>query len=480
MNKILFLFSILSFVVFAQENLRPVRHDATTESWLSRDLESCYVQLLESYKATPNNFIIAYNLGYLNFLNGKLSQALSFFQDAKNINPSYPFTNLMISKIYENSGNIVSAQNELQLGLKSNSDNYELKLAQSRIFNKAGKLEEAIKIYTELIDTFEDEFEPRSELAGVYRSQKRFNRAAELLDFNNDEFPESIAVFEKYKLFRDSKNNAEAKLSLLDLISTYPNSEKYQKYIDTLRINYGINTIPPPEKFVKYKYVLDPKEKLDYIVEYGFITLGWMKVRLEKEMEINGKKVYQMVFYIDSNPKFDFLISLHPIYESYIDAETLSAVRSRLYTPDGEENLVRMYYFDYSKNIFTSYSLKNDGRFELIKKDLPNAAQDGTSMLYLARGLVSNNTSGNTVVIVNEKFKYANIKYLNEFEEVEVQGKNINSQKIFAQAKFSGVAGMNGDAYGWFSTDNQSVPLEGQIEIIVGSITVRIDDESEE
>jgi tetratricopeptide (TPR) repeat protein len=479
MYKILFIFIVLSFVCFSQQNLRPVRNDAITEDWLAKDIKSCFDKLLDSYKTNPKNHIIAYNLGYLSFLDGKLSQALGYFQTAKNLNPNYPFTNLIISKIYEKSGNVVSAQNEIMLGLNSKSDNYHLKLALARILKKTGKLEEAIKIYTELLDKFEDEFEPRAELAGIYRIQRRYNRASELLEFKSDEFPESIAVFEKYKLFRDSKNNAEAKLSLLDLISTYPNSEKYQKYVDTLRTTYGVSTIPPPEKFVKYKYVLDPKEKLNYIVEYGFITLGWMKVRLEKEMEINGKKVYQMVFYINSNPKFDFLISLHPIYESYIDAETLSAVRSRLYTPDGEENLVRMYYFDYSKNIFTSHSVKNDGRYELVKKDLPNAAQDGTSMLYLARGLVSNNTSGNTVVIVNEKFKYANIKYLNEIEEVEVRGKDVNSQKIFAQATFYGVAGMNGDAYGWFSTDTQSVPLEGQIEIIVGSITVRIDDESE-
>ena len=63
--------------------------------------------------------------------------------------------------------------------------------------------------------------------------------------------------------------------------------------------------------------------------------------------------------------------------------------------------------------------------------------------------------------------------------KVEVKGNDVNSRKIFAQAKFSGIAGMNGDAYGWFSTDNQSIPLEGKIEIIVGSITVRVDDESQ-
>ena len=138
MNKFLSLFVILSFVGFSQENLRPVRLDTITEAWLSKDTESCFKQLLESYTSHPDSFILAYNLGYLSFLDGKLSQALSYFQDAKNLNSTYPFTNLMISKIYENSRNIVSAQNELQLGLKSNSDSYHLNLALARILNKTG------------------------------------------------------------------------------------------------------------------------------------------------------------------------------------------------------------------------------------------------------------------------------------------------------------------------------------------------------
>jgi len=479
MNKTLFFFIFFSISVFSQENLKPVRHDAITEAWLTRDRESCFNQLLKTYKAHPDSFILAYNLGYLSYLNGQMSQALNYFQEAKKLNPSYPYCHLLISKIYQQSGNIVSANNIIKLGLEIESDNYELQLELARVYSKTENYEEAIQIYLELIDAYEDEFEPRSELAGVYRSQKRFNRATNLLDFSDDEYPESIAILEKYKILRDNKKNGEAKIALMDLLSTYPKSEKYKKYIDTLRINYGVNNPPAAEELVKYNYVLDTHEKLNYMVEYGFITLGWMRVRLEKEMIINGKKVYHIVFYIDSNPKYDFIISLHPIYESYIDAESLSAVQSRLYTPDGESNLVRMYYFDYEKNEFTSYRVKQDGRFELFMKDLPNAAQDGTSMLYLARGLVSNKSSGTTVVVVNEKYKYAIIKYLDETEEIEVNGEDVKALKIFAQAKFSGIAGMNGDAYGWFSKDNQAVPLEGKIEIIVGSITVRVDNESE-
>jgi tetratricopeptide (TPR) repeat protein len=479
MNKFLFFLIFLSTVAFSQENLNPVRHDAITEAWLTRDTESCFNKLIEAYKSYPDSFVLAYNLGYLSFLDGKMSQALDYFQDAKNLNPEYPYNYLMISKIYQQSGNLVSSNNVLQFGLEIESDNYDLLLELARISNKTDNTEKAIQIYSDLVQEYEDKFEPRVELTSIYRSQNKLDEAKSLLSFGDDEYPESIAVLEKYKTFRDRKDNGEAKITLLELLETYPNSEKFQKYIDTLQINYGMTNPPPPDKSLKYNYVLDPKEELNYLVEYGFLTLGWMKVRLEKEMIINGKKVYHIVFYIDSNPKYDFIISLHPIYESYIDAETLSAVRSRLYTPDGESNLVRMYYFDYGKNEFNSYRVKQDGRFELLNKDLPNAAQDGTSMLYLARGLVSNKSTGTTVVVVHEQYKFAVIDYLDESEEIEINDNDVITQKIFAQAKFSGIAGMNGDAYGWFSQDNNAVPLQGKIEIIVGSITVRIDDEKD-
>ena len=60
------------------------------------------------------------------------------------------------------------------------------------------------------------------------------------------------------------------------------------------------------------------------------------------------------------------------------------------------------------------------------------------------------------------------------------EGNEIESLKIFARAEFEGVAGMNGDAWGWFAPDQQAKPLKGNIEIIVGSISVEVDEEKTE
>lgn len=478
MIKIL-LFLLLVSINFAnaQKKLEPVRLDPITEAWLDGNRKECQSLLQKKYETNPNDFTTVYNLGYINYVQGTLSNALKLFSEAKLIKAGYPYTNLNISKIYEASGNLISAKNILLTGLEEKSDNYQLQIALARIYHKLGETASAIEQYLNIIDDFEEEFEPKAELALIYRQQKNFKAAKKLLEFDDNEYPGSFALLEKYRYFRDIGQAENAKNLLIQICSAFPQSKELIMYQDTLLSKYMLEKIPEPDKISKYNYTFDPNEKLNYMVEYGFIKLGWLKVRVEDELMINGRKVYRVVFYIDSNPDFDFVISLHHIYESYIDAENLSAVRSRLYTPDGDDNFVRMYYFDYDVNKFHSYAVKTDGRFEFVEKNLPNAAQDGTSMLYLARGLVSNKSDGKTVVVINEKFKYAIIDFLNEEEEVEVKDKDVIATKIFAQAKFSGVAGMNGDAYGWFSTGNQSVPLKGEIKIILGSITVLVDDQ---
>ena len=39
---------------------------------------------------------------------------------------------------------------------------------------------------------------------------------------------------------------------------------------------------------------------------------------------------------------------------------------------------------------------------------------------------------------------------------------------------------MNGDAWGWFSPNEKAIPLKGAIEIIIGSITVEVDEDKTE
>jgi hypothetical protein len=241
-----------------------------------------------------------------------------------------------------------------------------------------------------------------------------------------------------------------------------------------------LENLQAPEPLPSYTYKIDPNEELHYKVSYGPMTLGWLKVRINKPEIIGGKSVYPIIFFVDTNPSFGFIISLHHIYESYIDPETLNSVKTRMYTPDSEDYLVKVYYYNYDNNIFEAYAMTEEGRINYILKDLPRKVQDSTSMLYFARGLVSDRIDGVTVVVIDEEYKYGHIKYLNETERISIGGNERESLKIFARAEFKGIAGMNGDAWGWFDTDRQAQPLKGNIEIIVGSISLELDEEKTE
>ena len=173
-----------------------------------------------------------------------------------------------------------------------------------------------------------------------------------------------------------------------------------------IRNVYNISEVAQAVTYAPYKYKIKPGESLEYKVKYGFITLGWLKIRMQEAVIINGKTVYPIQFHIDSNPSFDFMISLHHIYESYIEAESLNAIRTRLYTEGDEIYLARLYNFDYDQSRFQAQIIYSDGRFAKVEKDLPSMAQDGTSMLYFARGIVSNQSGGSTTVVIDEEYKY--------------------------------------------------------------------------
>ncbi len=476
---ILYLFLSLS-VLSAQSNLKVVRLSEVREAWLAGDHEKT-LKILQQQEAAGNlDAISMYNIGYLYFLKDNYNKALMYLQTAVIKEPSFPYSYLQISRIYKKIGNLYAAQDHLERGLNKDSDNIDLLLEMAEVSLALNETDNAEEFYQDVLEDNDNNIMAIAGLASLYRQKGNLDEANRILRENVNVYPEASILLEKAKIAETTGAYKESKRLLTQIITDYPNSKNWQHIRDTLYTKYNISEIPIDTTKPDYRYKIDPNEELDYKITYGPMTLGWLKVRIQQPEEIGGKKVYPIIFYVDTNPSYSFILSLHHIYESYIDPVTMNAYKSRMYTPDTDNSLVKTYYYNYDENIFTAYIVHTDGHFSLLKKDLPRKVQDGTSMLYFARGLVSIKRSGVTTVVIDEEFKYGSVEFLNETETLESAGKNVETLKIFARAEFKGVAGMNGDAWGWFSSDLQSVPLKGSIEIIVGSITVEVDAEKTE
>ncbi len=474
-KEILFILIIFWSFAVAQDEPKEVRLDSEIESWLAADIDGT-LKLLEEKAAAAKtaDHVLFYNIGYLYALQGKNSRALKWLQKSIDINPNFPFAYKEIAKIYERSGNLFGAKTTIQRGLMKETDHKILHLELARLEALLKNWKSARKLYEEFLADHESNIEAITGLLQAYRNLGELLLAGELLKTVESLYPESNLLIEKYYYLRAIGDEKLAEEILLQLCLDYPKSDNLAYLRDTLRVRYKRDHLPVIDPVPEYNYRINPEESLNYTVEYGFVTLGWLKVRTREKQVIDGRTVYRVVFFVDSNPSFDFILSLHHIYESYIDERSFNAIRSRLYTPDDDEYIVRMYFCDYDENIFRAYKVWQDGHFELQVKDLPRMAQDGTSMLFYARGVLSQNTGGTTTVIINENYKLGHITYLDEFEEIEAGDKEYDAMKIFARADFEGIAGMSGDAWGWFTNDDQLIPIMGKLKILIGSITLEL------
>jgi tetratricopeptide (TPR) repeat protein len=478
--KILILLLLSLTTLFAESKLEVVRFDQATEAWLAGDRDKTLELLLKKESAGDLTSATLYNIGYLYLLKGDFSKALLYLQTVIVKEPDFADSYLQVARIHRQIGNLQAARDHLKKGLNKESENVDILLEMAEVCAALKDTDAAIDAYQDILDINNDHAGAIAGLAGIYRQQYNYKSANALFNEHNKVYPEAILLYERSKLAAAQGKNEERKKYLMQIISDYPHSKKWQVLRDTLRTDYGwtplsSDTLPP-----SYTYRIDPNEKLDYKVTYGPMTLGWLKIRIKKKEKIGSREVYPIQFFVDTNPSYGFILSLHHIYESYIDPVTLNAYKSRLFTPGSELSLVKTYFYEYEKNLFAGYIVDPDGYFKFITKDLPRKVQDSTSMLYFARGLVSDKKSGVTTVVIDEEYKYGSVDFLNETEKLDLNDQEVQTYKIFARAEFKGVAGMSGDAWGWFSMDEQSVPLKGAIEIIVGSITLETDGEKTE
>ena len=476
MVRLIFVFTLIVINCYAQSEREAIRFRDDIEAWLAKDPKTALNAILPLAESPEADVVTLFNTGYLYYDTGNFSKALTFLQNALKKEESYPYTYLFLARIYQQSGNTLGALIQLKRGLKYDPDNYDLLMEMGKAYRLLGENELAEQSFSQMMEKYPNKIAPRVALSELYRVQNRLDEAKKVLEDNNSLYPESTLLIAKSQVYRALGDHEKAANYLIKLCQDYPNASWISAFRDTLQNVYNISEVKQSIRYAPYKYSIKPNESLDYSVKYGFITLGWLKIRTKEALNLKGRTIYPIIFYIDSNPSFDFLISLHHVYESYIDAQTMNSIQTRLYTKDDNVYNTRTYYFDYDRSIFQAQIVYHDGRFDTVEKDLPLRAQDGTSMLYFARGIVSNKNGGSTTVVIDEEYKYGHITYLNEIEEIDIGDKEVESIKIFARAEFEGIAGMNGDAWGWFSHDGNYVPLMGKIKIILGSITLKVDD----
>ncbi|MBK9099852.1 MAG: DUF3108 domain-containing protein [bacterium] len=215
-------------------------------------------------------------------------------------------------------------------------------------------------------------------------------------------------------------------------------------------------------------------EDLTYIVKYAFFNLGEVRFKIVEKTEIDNTPVYKTIAYIDSYADLPF-VSLHQIYESYIDSALFPLkFYAKIF---GDDTVFVKYKFTENKKV----EMKK-GKLGASKLWLDSTAttkqrmQDGLSILYYARMNFGKQRTVSVPCFVNEREEEAIINFNIQSEPVSIDAVNyeIDCRYLDGATDFVSVYGLTGDFEGWFSNDSFSVPIKAKLNVIIGSINLEL------
>jgi len=229
-------------------------------------------------------------------------------------------------------------------------------------------------------------------------------------------------------------------------------------------------------KFKKDNKFLVDGEDLTYVVRFGPIELGEVRVKIQNVIHEHGHNYFLTIGYIDSYSGVPF-VDLHQIYESKFDT-TYYPVFFRGTIKGEEDTTYTEYHFD--KNNMKVRVLKGMRSPKEIWTDttgkMESFYQDGLSLFYYARMKLGKNHSENIPCFVAEKKEKTVINFHNEPEGISIDAVDydIDCIHLDGNTNFVSIFGLTGYFEGWFSNDQASVPIVAKMKVIIGNITLEL------
>ena len=221
-------------------------------------------------------------------------------------------------------------------------------------------------------------------------------------------------------------------------------------------------------------------EELKYVVYYGFIQLGEVKLKLNTISENGNEKTVKASCEMRSYSGIPF-VDLNSNFESemiYKDGEIYSKeFRAIDKKKDGTVEI--KYNFVYDSG-YVRVLKKYKGIVEIdekIKFDKNLKFQDGLSLFYQARLNSFQPDSRQVPVFMNESETSVSYFFSTKPEEIDVEkfDKEVFCIKCSGTANFVGVFGLTGEFAGWFSKDHARIPVSAQMNVMVGNISLELE-----
>jgi hypothetical protein len=216
-------------------------------------------------------------------------------------------------------------------------------------------------------------------------------------------------------------------------------------------------------------------EDITYVVKYLAFEIGEIRLKVLKEILEDKDTIYSAIAYIDSYDGIPF-VDLHQIYETKFDKKLISHYFKG--TIFDEDTTFTEYFFNRNKK--NIHIIKGRQSTKKIWKDTLAAYdrdyQDGLSLFYFARVNTGQQKKVNVPVFINEKYEKTYINFYKEVEDMDIDAVDydIACVRLDGETEFRGIFGLTGYFEGWFSNDENAVPIVAKMQVIIGSIKLEL------
>jgi len=216
---------------------------------------------------------------------------------------------------------------------------------------------------------------------------------------------------------------------------------------------------------------LHPGETLRYRVHYLFINLASVTLETGGAIVYRGRPAHRIVFSAKSNDAIPFF-HIDSRFESIVDQDGAVLAHRHVASDSDSGSDEAAYDMDREARRCTVRTVR-DGLFEYEVLPLPENAQDGVSVLRVARALARARDSAVVPTAVDSMWCATRLQTLG-VERIRWQGRDVQAVRIQSTGRYRGPGGMSGAVDIWISDDERSVPYRVKMKVAVGSVSLEL------
>jgi hypothetical protein len=212
------------------------------------------------------------------------------------------------------------------------------------------------------------------------------------------------------------------------------------------------------------KVPFGPGERMEYDVKFGAIRVGNAHMEVVGLDNLRGRAAWHTAFWVQGG---NFLYRVNDVYESWMDAETLSSLRFVQELEDGGKEVERRFEIYPERAAFVQTSKKPATEEKSVSQPL-----DDGSFLYFIRTIP---------LEVGQTYDFdryfrpdrnpVRIRVLRK-ERVKVPAGTFNAIVVQPVIKTKGIFSENGHAEIWLSDDDKRIMLQLKSKLSFGSLNL--------